>query len=137
VPAPRTPEQLLNALAKQVDLVVLSRDRIQQTLDEAVERGRVTRSDANLLAGELIQRGRSQTDELVREIESLAKRARRLVGIGSSGFPLEGYDELTAAQVRARVSKLDADELRTVRDHERRHGNRKTVLQAINRALDS
>jgi hypothetical protein len=136
VPAPRTPEQLLNALAKQVDLVILSRDRIQQTLDEAAERGRVTRSDANLLAGELIQRGLSQTDDLVRELESLVKRAGRMVGVGSSSFPIDGYDELTAAQVRARLSGLDADALRTVRDHERRHGNRKTVLQAINRELD-
>jgi polyhydroxyalkanoate synthesis regulator phasin len=136
VPAPLTPEQLLNALAKQVDLVVLSRDRIQQTFDEAAERGRVTRTDANLLAGELIQRGRSQTDDLVREIESLVKRVGRMVGVGSAPFPIDGYDELTAAQVRARLGGLDADALRTVRDHERRHGNRKTVLQAINRTLE-
>ncbi|HSO98405.1 MAG TPA: hypothetical protein VLP43_05595 [Solirubrobacteraceae bacterium] len=136
MPVPPTPEQLLNALAKQLDLVVLSRDRIQQTLDEAADRGRVTRTDANLLAGELIKRGRSQTDDLLRELESLVKRAGRIVGVGSASFPIDGYDELTAAQVRARLGGLDADALRTVRDHERRHGNRKTVLQAITRTLD-
>ena len=136
MPAPRTPEQLLNALAKQVDLVVISRDRIQQTLDDAAQRGRVTRTDADLLAGELIKCGLSQTD-LVRELESLVKRAGRIVGVGSASFPIDGYDELTAAQVRARLSGLDATALGTVRDHERRHGNRKTVLQAINRALDT
>ena len=43
-------EQLTNRVLKPLDLVMISRDRIQDTLDEAAERGRLTRSDANDLS---------------------------------------------------------------------------------------
>jgi hypothetical protein len=142
-------------------LVVLSRERIQETLEEAAERGRVTRSDANELAALLIQRGRQQTDELVGDLDRLlgrgrqqldsatlrarrskpvdrlvrgADRARRSVGVGPS-FPIIGYDELTVPQVRQRLGKLERTELRKVRDYERRHANRKSVLTQIEKLL--
>jgi hypothetical protein len=50
-------------------------------------------------------------------------------------FPILGYDDLTAAQVNARLKGLSPTELRRVRDYERRHANRKSVLEAIERAL--
>lgn len=53
-----------------------------------------------------------------------------MAGVGPS-FPITGYDGLTAAQVQDRLDTLNAAELRKVRDHERRHANRKTVLAAI------
>ncbi len=146
MPAQKSSDQLLEALAKQLDLVMLTRERIQQTLDEAAERGRVTRSDANLLVSELVRRGRVQSDEMARELEavinrgresleSASRRARRVVGSGGDAPPIDGYDGLTAARVRARLGDLRSPELRRVRDYERRHANRKTVLRAIDRAL--
>jgi hypothetical protein len=56
--------------------VTLSRDRIQDVVDDAVKRGRMTRTDAENLLSELIQRGRKQTDALLKELERLAKQAR-------------------------------------------------------------
>ena len=158
---PNSAEQLLGRLSRQLDMVMLSRERIQETLDEAAERGRVTRTDANMLVAELVKRGRSQTEDLLRELEELmgkgrgqievatrrarhaepvdrlvrnADRARRSVGAGAP-VPVTDYDELSAAQVQTRLTGLDARALRTVRDYERRHANRKTVLAAIERAL--
>jgi polyhydroxyalkanoate synthesis regulator phasin len=154
-------EQLANRIIKPLDLVMLSRERIQDTLDEAAERGRLTRRDANELVSELVQRGRQQTEELLSDIERLlgrgaqqlgsasrrtplgdsverlvrgADRARRSVGVGSS-FPIIGYDDLTAGQVQARLDGLTPAELRRLRDYELRHANRKSVLAAIDRAL--
>src|SRR5581483_6517391 len=115
--------QLINRVIKPLDLVVISRERIQETLDEAAERGRVTRHDANELVAELVRLARS------------ADRARRSIGVGPS-FPISGYDELTAGQVEKRLPGLGPAELRHVREHERRHANRKTVLDAIERALN-
>jgi hypothetical protein len=63
-----------------------------------------------------------------------ADRARRTVGVGPS-FPILGYDDLTAAQVESRLNGLTPAELRKVREYERRHANRKSVLGAIERAL--
>jgi hypothetical protein len=114
--------------ANPIDLVILTRDRIQETLDEAARRGRVTRHDANELAAELIKRGRQPIDKLVRT----ADRARRSVG---PAFPIDSYDDLTARQVTSRLGGLKPAELRKVRDYERRHANRKSVLDAVEKAL--
>ncbi len=136
-------ELLVNQILKPLDLVLLSRDRIQETLDEAAERGRVTRSDANDLVAELVRRGRQQTEEILRrarraepldQLVRAADRARRSVGVGSS-FPISGYDELTASQVTKNLAPLAPAELRRVRDYEQRHANRKSVLEAIAKAL--
>jgi hypothetical protein len=48
-----------------------------------------------------------------------------------------GYDELSAAQISTRLASLTAAQLRKVRDYERRHGNRKSVLAAIQKRLPS
>ncbi|MFZ0382980.1 MAG: hypothetical protein WCD11_26510 [Solirubrobacteraceae bacterium] len=154
-------EQLVNRIIRPLGLVVLTRERIQEVLDDAASQGRVTRSDANELAAELVNRGRQQTDQLMSDVERLfgrgrqqlgsaavrarrtesldlllrsADRARRTVSPGES-LPILGYDELTAAQVQARLDGLSAAELRKVRDYERRHANRKSVLAAIDKQL--
>jgi hypothetical protein len=46
-----------------------------------------------------------------------------------------GYDDLTAAQVQGRLEGLTPAELRKVRDYEKRHANRKSVLNAIESKL--
>ncbi len=50
-------------------------------------------------------------------------------------FPIIGYDDLTVAQVQTRLPHLSDPELRAVRDYERRHGNRKSLLGAIEKVL--
>ena len=57
--------------------VTLSRDRLQDVVDDAVKRGRMTRGDANELVSSIITRGRSYTDDLVKELERLLEQARR------------------------------------------------------------
>ena len=52
-----------------------------------------------------------------------------------TSFPIAGYEDLTAAQVQARLDGLAPADLRKVRDHEKRHANRKTVLRAIDQRL--
>lgn len=154
-------EQLTNRVLRPLGLVVLTTERIQEVLDDAAERGRVTRSDANELAAQLISRGRQQTEQLLSDVERLvgrgrqqftpatvgsrwnesidliargADRARRTVGVGQT-FPILGYDDLTAAQVQGRLEGLSPAELRKVREYERRHANRKSVLAAIDKSL--
>jgi hypothetical protein len=127
------------------EVVVLTRDRVQEAVDDAVDRGRMTRNDATALVTTLFERGRSQTDDLITQLEALVTgtptrivrevdRARRATGIGSN-FPISGYDDLTAAEVSDRLGDLSPPELRKVRDYERRNANRKSVLQNIERKL--
>lgn len=143
-PPPSTSDQV-KRLLNPVDAVLLTRDRLQEVVDDAVRRGRMTRSDATELMAEIFSRSRRTTEDLISEVDSLlggptdrvrreVDRARRVTGIGPT-FPISGYDGLTAAQVQARLDALSPAELRKVRDFERRNANRKTVLAAIESKL--
>ena len=154
-------ELLSRGVINPLNLVLLTRERIQEALDDAVERGRMTRDDANELVSTLVRRGRKQTDDVLSDLEQLLGRsreqlegaarsarkapavdralrevdkARRTAGVGPN-FPVLGYDDLSAAKVVERLTDLTPAQLRKVRDHERRHANRKTVLDAIESKL--
>ncbi len=59
--------------------VTLSRERIDEVVDDAVERGRITRGDANELVSSLASRSRKATDDLLAELERLFEQARKEV----------------------------------------------------------
>jgi polyhydroxyalkanoate synthesis regulator phasin len=137
----------LNALRERlVSSLTLTTDRLQDAVDDAVRRGRMTRRDAEDLLATLVSAGRAQTEALLADVERLlgrgraapvrdrVDRARRRVA-GGGAFPIDGYDELTAAEIRKRLGGLTPAQLRKVRDHERRHAARKSVLTAIDRKL--
>lgn len=162
----------LASTVSSLNLVLVSRDRIQEVLDDAVTRGRVTRDDANEMVATLVRRGVRQTEDLMKDFEQLLGRSReqvedaatdarkRAAGAGTRArraptvdrvlrevdrgrraagipptFPILAYDDLSAAQVGGRLDDLTPAELRKVRDYERRHANRKSVLSAIEKAL--
>ena len=142
----------ISRLLNPLDLVLVTRDRLQDMFDDAVARGRMTRDDAQELLEGILTFGRRNTEDFLADIEQLlgrsreqiegatqditrrVDRARRAAGIGSS-FPLSGYDELTAGAVTGKLEGLTPAELRKVRDYERRNANRKTVLAAIESKL--
>jgi polyhydroxyalkanoate synthesis regulator phasin len=142
-PSTDDPSATLAALRELLlSSITLTTDRLQDVVDDAVRRGRMTRKDAEELLGTLLTAGRSQTEALLADVEQLlgrdtvlrtVDRARRRVGVGS--FPISGYDDLTAAQVTKRLTDLTPAQLRKVRDYERRNGNRKSVLAAVERKL--
>jgi polyhydroxyalkanoate synthesis regulator phasin len=110
-----------------LDVMVITRERLQDTLDDAVRRGRMTRDDASELLAEIVRRAVSAPAERV------MREVRRVTG--DEAFPIDDYDDLTAAQVVSRLSDLEAAQLRRVRDYERRNANRKTVLSAVEQKL--
>jgi polyhydroxyalkanoate synthesis regulator phasin len=178
-------EALAQRLITPLNMIMVTRDRIEEALEDAVTRGRMTADDAQDLLQGILQRGRQQTNDVLSDLETLlgrassevgsartgarkrgtdaagrarrqvgeattkarsrareaadpvlaqADRARRTAGIGPS-FPITGYDDLTAAQVQGRLDGLTPAELRKTRDYEKRHANRKSVLNAIESKL--
>src|SRR4051812_37750846 len=91
-----------------VSSVTLTTERLQETMDDAVRRGRMTRRDAEELLGTLLSAGRSQTEALLTEMEGLMSRRE----------PIAGYDELRAADVVKQLDGLSPAQLRRVRAHE-------------------
>ena len=57
--------------------VTISRDRLQDVIDDAVRRGRMTRTDADEIVGRLVSRGRDQADDLIRQLERLLTQLRQ------------------------------------------------------------
>jgi hypothetical protein len=148
-PAPDELTASLGALRERlVSSITLTSDRLQEAVDDAVRRGRMTRKDAEELLGTLVAAGRAQTEAILADVEQLlgrgggtgdvvlrtVEKARRRVG-GAPALPIADYDTLTAAQVTARLGALTPAQLRKVRDHERRHKARKSVLRAVEKQL--
>lgn len=133
--------EALSTLVDPLGLVMLTRERIDEALNDAVSRGRVTADDAQDLATALIERGRRQTNDVVLELEHLLAAAARKTAPkapakrSSAGPGIDGYDELNAKQVGERIADLTPAKLREVRDYERANANRKTVLRAIDQRL--
>lgn len=169
------PDKSVEAFREALEkTITLPRERIQEVIDDAVDRGKLSRKDANDLVRKLVRRGRKQSEELLEEVERLLEQARaevegrarkargrigktagkvarqardvadeplakvdelrRRAGVGPS-FPITGYDELTAAQVTRRLSKLSDADLRKVRDHEAANKARKSILSKIDKRL--
>jgi polyhydroxyalkanoate synthesis regulator phasin len=72
-------EQLMAAITSLRELlskgVVITGERLQETVDETVRRGRMTRQDAEELVGNLVEIGRRQTQDALAEVESLIGRS--------------------------------------------------------------
>ena len=88
----------------------------------------MTRDDATDLLAEIVRRAISApTDRVMREV-------RRVTG-ASDLFPIDDYDELTAAQIVSRLGDLAAADLRKVGEYEKRNANRKSVLASVEKHL--
>jgi polyhydroxyalkanoate synthesis regulator phasin len=113
---------------RALDVMVITRAKLQDTLDDAVRRGRMTRDDATDLLSEIMRRAEDV-------LTAPADLVRRVTGT-TEVFPIDDYDDLTAAHVVSQLESLDQAELRRVREYERRNANRKTVLGWIDAKLD-
>ena len=106
------------------------RGEIEGRTGAARKRGTDAARKARRQVESATSRARKEAVKNADPVLAQADRARRAAGLGPS-FPVSGYDDLTVAQVQGRLGGLSPAELRKVRDYERRHANRKTVLSAI------
>jgi len=76
---------MLNSLEKSVNLglglFVYSREKIEELVEELVSKGEVAKKDARQFAGELVQKGEEQREELKKLIQSEATKALENVNI--------------------------------------------------------
>jgi polyhydroxyalkanoate synthesis regulator phasin len=146
-----TSDRLQEVVDETVRRGRMTRQDAEELVQNLVAVGRRQSQDALAEIEDLVGRSaketRRQAHARVRSVGAAARRApgtdralrtvdrvRRAAGLGHA-FPIIGYEDLTAAQVRERLGDLNPAELRKVRDHERRNANRKSVLTAIERKL--
>jgi polyhydroxyalkanoate synthesis regulator phasin len=163
-------EQSVQAFREALEKsITISRERLQEVVDDAVRRGRMTRGDAEEIVSRVIARGRDQAEEILAQLERLLEQVREMPdrareGVGSRaeqarkravgavdkplaradrvrrkarvpGFPITAYDQLSIRQIDSRLQELNREQLRKVRDYERRHKARKGLLRALDRKL--
>jgi len=140
-PSPPRPDDVRAGVTALRELLVssvtLTTDRLQDAVEDAVRRGRMTRRDAEELAGTLIAAGRQQTEAVLADLDRLLGRRLRSEAPPRRrpAFPIADYEQLTAAEINRRVKDLTPAQLRKVRDRERHGAARKSVLAAIERRL--
>jgi polyhydroxyalkanoate synthesis regulator phasin len=78
-------EALRKNLIGPMEMVMLTRQRIEEALEEAVDRGRMTSADAQGLATSLLQKGRKQTNDVLKDLEQLLGRGRDEIEGRTSG----------------------------------------------------
>jgi polyhydroxyalkanoate synthesis regulator phasin len=133
-------DRLVRGVLSPFNAVLITRRNLEEVLDDAVRRGRMTRSDAQDMIQTLVTRGARVTDEILAEVQRMLGNAEALeaqgAGTAASGqLPISDYDALSAAQVQERLDGLSHVQLRRLRDYEQRNANRKTVLERIDRKL--
>jgi hypothetical protein len=102
-------QALTERLVEPLNLVMLTRDRIEETMDDAVRRGWMTRDAAQDLIAGLVERGRRQTSDVLSDLEQLlgrgsgdvAARARKQVG-DATARARDAGDQVLAQADRAR-----------------------------------
>ena len=105
-------EMLRKNLIRPLDLMILSRERIEEVLGDAVERGRMTADDAQDLASGLVQRGRKQTNDVLKDLEQLLGRSREELEGRTSGARKAGTEAAKRARTAADPAMAQADRLR-------------------------
>ena len=69
-------------------------------------------------------------------VTNMTQRATA-AGIASTngGFPIAGYDDKNVAEISSLLDELSEEQLRTVREYERRHENRDSLIEQIDRKI--
>jgi polyhydroxyalkanoate synthesis regulator phasin len=108
--ARQSDDALRTSLASMRDFltrgVVITGERVQETVDDAVRRGRMMPQDAEELVTSLLSIGRQQTQDLLADIEQLLGRTRSAAGT-AAGTSAAGA---TAASKRARTRGAEAQD---------------------------
>ncbi len=106
---------LTERLVEPLNLVMLTRDRIEETVEEAVSRGSMTRDAAQDLVSGLVERGRRQTTDVLSDLEQLlgrgrggdvAAKARKQVGDATARARDAGDQVLVHADRARRVARV-------------------------------
>jgi hypothetical protein len=98
---------------------------------ELVERAEMQRDAFRTLVGESVD---ASTDLLYAPLVYF-KQGLRLVESEGAGLPIAGYDELNVKEIGDRLDGMTAAEIRTVREYEKRHKNRETLIEQFDRKL--
>jgi polyhydroxyalkanoate synthesis regulator phasin len=125
-------EQSVQAFREALEKSVhISRERLQEVVDDAVRRGRMTRGDGEELVSRLVTRGREQAEDLLGELERVVRQVRGEVEIRTK----EPRRNAERAAGRARRELEDATDRARQEVGERAKRARKRAVAAVDQPL--
>jgi polyhydroxyalkanoate synthesis regulator phasin len=104
---------MLNSLEKSINLglglMVYSREKIEELVEELVGKGEVAKKDARQFAGELVARGEEQREELKKLIQSEVIKALENVNIARKEdiVTKDEIREIVRAQIQQALQEQD------------------------------
>jgi hypothetical protein len=86
---------------------------------------------------------RQGVETTTRNVEQVTDMTQKTTAAGiasanasaNGGFPIAGYDEMNVEEISARLEGLSEDQLKRVREHEKRNKNRDTLIEQIDRKI--
>lgn len=102
-----------------------------ELVDEFKEEGRYKGREEEV-AARIVNKQRAEYGE--------TKEAKEKDKEGKSpdrNLPIEDYQHLTVDEVEAKLEGLDKGEIEQIRDYEKGHKNRKTLLKALEQEIDA
>jgi hypothetical protein len=102
----------------------------QDATQQAVEATREVAQQGLRVAEETAE----QTDEILRRTEEATREAELRAAV-LSALKTEDYEEMTVAEVTKRLDGLSAEELKKVREYEKRNKDRETLVEQIDRKI--
>jgi polyhydroxyalkanoate synthesis regulator phasin len=144
-------ERLQAVLDDAVKRGRMTRGDAEEMVGRLATRGREQTEDLLSQLERILSQARDVPDRAKREVGGRAKKARKRTvaavdkPLASAdrvrraarvpGFPITAYDELSIRQIDRRLQGLSHQELRRVRDYERKHKARKTLLRQLDRKI--
>lgn len=125
--AEKSVQAFRDALEKSV---TISLERLQEVLDDAVKRGRMTRGDAEDLVGRLVTKSRDQAEEIRKQLEELVTQLREA---GSAAGAAASSPRRTAGRAADRAKReigSATDRARTDIEERTRKARRRAVKAA-------
>ena len=123
----------------------------QGIVDGTIEELRQQVESNRAVAGELVERAERQRDAFQTLVEESVevfpelfnapfayfRQGMKLVesGVSAGGFPIAGYDELNVNEISEQLDALSLEQLKTVREYEKRNKNRDTLIEQIDRKI--
>jgi len=82
---------------------------------------------------------RQGVETATRNAERVTDMTQRTMAAGvastNGGFPIAGYDDMNVSEISDKLDGLSEDQLKRVREYERRHKNRDTLIEQIDRKI--
>jgi hypothetical protein len=84
---------------------------------------------------------RQGVETATRNAEHVTNMTQRVTAAGiastNGGFPIAGYDDKNVAEISSMLDGLSEEQLKQVREYERRHKNRDTLIEQIDRKINA